>query len=56
MHFLPGKNLNGSISLGRGKWPKCGIFLFQFRSSAVTKRFDFSTFLNCSGEILSVTV
>ena len=30
----------GSISPGRGKWSKCGIFSF-FWSSAVTKRFDF---------------
>ena len=33
----------GSISPGQGKWSKCGIFLF-FRTSAVTKRFDFFNF------------
>ena len=32
MHFLPGKYLNGSISLGRGKWPKCGIFKKKFEA------------------------
>ena len=33
----------GSISPGRGKWSKCGIFSF-FWSSALTKQFDFSNF------------
>ena len=34
----------GSISPGRGKWPKYGIFFYFFWISAVTKQFDFFNF------------
>ena len=38
-----------------GKMVKMWHFFYFFWSSAVTKRFDFSTILNCSEEILPVT-
>ena len=38
---------------GTGKMVKMWHFFTFFWSSAVTKRFDFSTFLNCSVEIFS---
>ena len=44
----------GSISPGRGKRPKCGIFKIFLQLCCDQMVWFFSTFLNCSEEILSV--
>ena len=43
-----------SDSPGRGKWSKCGIFLIFFEALLWPNGSSFSTFVNCSEEILSV--